>query len=782
MERSMAQKYIGSSVLRKEDLRFLTGTARYVDDVKLPHMLHAAILRSQHAHARVLSIDASAALDMEGVAAVYTCQDIVQTVEPRPIPMRRGAYAGLERFLQYPLAGEKVRYVGEPVAVVVAESRYLAEDALDAIEVAYEPLPAIVDIWGSKKGDVLLFEEHGTNLALEYEGSLGDADSVFAEADYTRKEEFRCHRHTGNPLETRGLVASFAPGTGDLTVWGETKVPHFNRGVLASLLEIPEHRIHFFEPDVGGGFGIRGEFYPENFIVPFCSMKLGRPVKWIEDRMEHLISANHSREHVCQLEIAATNDGIILGMRAEIYGALGGYVRTHGASVPISVGAMLMGPYHIPNYRWRVQSLLTNKVGMGTFSAPGRYESCFFRERMLDMVAADLDIDPVDLRSKNLIPSSAMPYDVGVTRPDSSSMVYDSGDYQAVLDKALELIDYTEIKALQGQLKDGKRHGVGVACFVKSTGGGQPYEGARIVVSGADQVAVYLGIATMGQGHETSMAQICADGLGVPIEYVSVYHGSTDLMPYGGGTHASRGTIMAGNAVFKAAQELREKILGISAAYLDVAPDELDFSAGKVQGKSDSDGESRLDLGQVLELARPSSRYNQGEMGLDVTSYFRSDEECFPCGAHAVHLTVDPETGKIDIERYVVAEDVGHVINPMILTGQLVGATAQGIGATILEELVYDENGQPLAGSLIDYLLPTSRDIPPIESEVIDLAPSPLNPLGVKGAGEIGIVATGAALSNAVSQALSSLGVQVRELPLSPDRLVELIREGNIAR
>ena len=776
----MAQTYIGSPVIRKEDLRFLTGTARYSDDVKLPHMLHAAILRSPHAHARVLSIDASAALEMEGVAAVYTYQDVVQTVEPRPIPMRRGAYSGLDRFLQYPLAGEKVRYVGEPVAVVVAESRYLAEDALDAIEVTYDPLPAIVDVWGSKKEDVLLFEEHGTNLALEYEGSLGEADRVFYEADYTRKEEFRCHRHTGNPLETRGLVASFATGTGDLTVWGETKVPHFNRGVLASLLELPEHRIHFVEPDVGGGFGIRGEFYPENFIVPFCSMKLGRPVKWIEDRMEHLIAANHSREHVCQLEIAATNEGVILGMRAEIYGALGGYVRTHGASVPISVGAMLMGPYHIPNYRWRVQSLLTNKVGMGTFSAPGRYESCFFRERMLDMVAADLGIDPVEIRSKNLIPSSAMPYDVGVTRPDSSSMVYDSGDYQAVLDKALELINYREIESLGGRLKDGKYHGVGVACFVKSTGGGQSYEGARIVVSGADQVAVYLGISTMGQGHETSMAQICAEGLGVPIEYVSVYHGSTDLMPYGGGTHASRGTIMAGNAVFKAAKELREKILGISGAYLDVDPAELDFTAGTVQGKYDTGGEPRLDLGQVLDLARPSSRYNEGEMGLDVTSYFRSDEECFPCGAHAVHLTVDPETGKIEIERYVVAEDVGHVINPMILTGQLVGATAQGIGATILEELVYDDSGQPLAGSLIDYLLPTSRDIPPIESEVLDLAPSPLNPLGVKGAGEIGIVATGAALSNAVSQALSSLGVEIRELPLSPSRLVELIREGNI--
>ncbi|MCI0785243.1 MAG: xanthine dehydrogenase family protein molybdopterin-binding subunit [Chloroflexi bacterium] len=775
----MSQSYIGAPVTRREDVRFLTGKATFVDDVELPHMLHAAVLRSSHAHARILGIDTAAALEIPGVVAVFTFQDIVNTVDPRPIPMRRGSFSGLERFLQYPLAGDKVRYVGDPVAVAVAESRYVAEDALDAIEVTYDPLPAVTEVWQSLQGDTLLFEEHGTNLAFEFSGSLGDVDQAFSQADYTRKEEFRCHRHTGNPLETRGLVASYSPGTQEITVWGETKVPHFNRGVLASLLQMPEHRIHYIEPDVGGGFGIRGEFYPENFLIPFASVKLGRPVKWIEDRMEHLISANHSREHVCRLEMAAKQDGTILGMKAEIYGVLGGYVRTHGVSVPIGTAAMLMGPYHIPNYQWHVRCLLTNKVGMGTFSAPGRYESCFFRERMLDLVAGDLGIDPTELRLKNLIPPSAMPYEVGITRPEGSPMVYDSGDYPAVLKKALEVIDYDGIKPNQGRQSDGKYHGVGVACFVKSTGGGVPFEGARIVVTGADQVAVYLGISTLGQGHETTMAQICAQGLGVPMEYISVYHGSTDLMPFGGGTHASRGTVMAGNAVFMAAQALQQKILAIAGPYLELDAAQLEFTLGYVQLKNSRDSAPLLDLGQVLRLASPTSRHNQGEMGLEATEYFRSEEECFPFGAHAVHLAVDAETGKIEILRYVVAEDVGHVINPLLLKGQIVGAAAQGIGATILEELVYDEQGQPLAGTLMDYLLPTSLDIPDIESVVLDLAPSPRNPLGVKGAGEIGIVATGAALSNAVSNALAPLGVQVRDLPLSPDKLRSLIDQGS---
>ena len=802
----MTSGYIGAPVRRKEDRRFLTGRGQFVDDVKLPNALHAAIVRSPHAHARILSIDIGPALEMPGVAAVYTFEDIAATVEPRQIPVRLRAYSDLMKFLQYPLAHGKVHYVGDPVAVVLAESRYLAEDAAEAVEVTYEPLPALVDVKESLKGETLIHEAQGTNVAFEFSSSIGDPDAAFRDADYVRKEEFRCHRHTANPMETRGLAASYDPGRGQLTVWGETKVPHYNRGVLSSLLQLPEHRIHFVEPDVGGGFGVRGEFYPENFLVPFAAIKTGRPVKWTEDRAEHLIAANHSREHVCELELAVSNDGTILGMRAQVLGALGGYVRTHGASVPTSTTALLTGPYNIPNYGWDVKCVLTNKVGMGTFSAPGRYESCFFRERMFDIVAADLDIDPTEFRLKNLIPPEMMPYEVGQTRPESYSIIYDSGDYPELLRQALEGIDYQTLKPTIGRSADGKYHGVGTACFVKSTGTGDPGEGARIVVTSAGgpfqgplpgergmemypgqteeaappqaEVAVYLGIATMGQGHETIFAQICADGLGVPMESVTVYHGSTDLTPYGGGTYASRGTTLAGNAVYGAAQKLRDRTLAVAAAYLDVDPSELELTGGQIRRKGSSEGPGMdLTLADVLRLAAPASRYNLGEAGLEATHYFRSPQELYPCGAHAVHVAVDSETGEIDILRYVIAEDVGHVINPLLLNGQITGAAAQGVGATILEELVYDEQGQPLAGTFMDYLLPTATDIPDFDTKVLDLAPSPLNPLGVKGGGEIGIVATGAALSNAVSSALAPLGVQVRTLPLSPDNVRRLIRE-----
>ena len=797
-------RYIGSPVRRKEDRRFLTGRGQFVDDVKLANVLHAAIVRSPHAHARIVSIDTGPAREMPGVVDVLTFGDIAAMVEPRPIPVRLRAYSDLLKFLQHPLAHGKVHYVGDPVAVVLAESRYLAEDAVDEVVVQYEPLTALVDVKESLKGETIIHEAQGTNVAFEYSSSIGDPEAAFRDADYVRKEEFRCHRHTANPMETRGLAASYDPGREQLTVWGETKVPHYNRGVLSSLLQMPEHRIHFVEPDVGGGFGVRGEFYPENFLVPFAAIKTGRPVKWTEDRAEHLIAANHSREHVCELELAVRKDGTILGMRARVLGALGGYVRTHGASVPTSTTALLTGPYNIPNYEWDVKCVLTNKVGMGTFSAPGRYESCFFRERMLDMVAADLEMDPTEFRLKNLIPPSMMPYEVGRTRPETYSIIYDSGDYPELLRQALEGIDYESLKPNIGRNIDGKYQGVGTACFVKSTGTGDPGEGARIVISNAGgphqgplpgerglepfpgqeetppqaEIAVYLGISTMGQGHETIFAQICADGLGVPIENVTVYHGSTDLTPYGGGTYASRGTTLAGNAVYGAAQKLRERSLAVAAAYLDVDPAELELTRGVIHRKSDSDAtDIALSLSEVLRLAAPASRYNLGEAGLEANHYFQSPQELYPCGAHAVQVAVDPETGEIDILRYVIAEDVGHVINPLLLNGQITGAAAQGVGATLLEELVYDEQGQPLAGTLMDYLLPTATDIPSFETKVLDLAPSPLNPLGVKGGGEIGIVATGAALANAVSSALAPLGVQVRDLPLSPDRIRRLVRE-----
>ena len=770
--------YIGKPLTRKEDVRFLTGRGKYTDDFKFQHLIHAAILRSPHPHARILTIDASKAREMPGVEAVFTFQDVADTLEPRPISFRMAALPGLEKFLQYPIANDKVRYVGEPVAVVVASSRYVAEDACDAIDVRYEPLPPVYDVESSAADVSLLHEDNGTNRAAHYTRVHGDPDTAFQNAEYTRKETFRSHRHTANPLETRGLTASYDPGRDQLHMYGMTKVPHFNRNLLSSLLDMPEHRIHFIEGDTGGGFGVTGEFYPEDFLIPFASIKLGRPVKWIEDRREHLMSANHSRQHTCELEIATTKDGVILGLRAKVSTDIGAYVRTHGGLVTAVLVGALSGPYRVENYGWEASYQVTNKVAIGTYRAPGQYEAAFFRERLLDIVAQDLGIDPAEFRRRNLVRSSELPYRAGDLRPPGfPTLVYDSGDYHESLRMGLEAINYDGLLQQQGQLIDGKYHGVGLSCFVESTGTGPPTEPARVYVSGPKDVAVHIGLTTLGQGHETIMAQICADGLGVPIEYVTIYHGDTDLLPFGGGTFASRGTVMAGNAVYSGAQQLKQRILEVAGGYLDVPPEQLEFVDGEVRRVGSTIEGAVLNLGQVIELAGPNSQYNQGEIGLDVMAYHRLQGIPFAYGMHAAHVAIDPETGKTDILNYVVVEDVGTPINPLLIHGQSVGAAVQGIGATLLEELAYDENGQPLATTFMDYLLPTSGEVPNLESLELDAGPSPHNPLGVKGAGEGGIVSTGATLANAVSNALSSFNIQVHDLPLSPSRLKDLMRE-----
>ena len=768
----MTQTYIGAPIRRGEDIRFLTGKATFIDDVKLPGMLYAAVLRSPHAHARIKSVDVSEALKLTGVVSVLTFADLPAGV--KPIPLRMYQLDGLDRFLQYPLARSKVAYVGEPVALVAAVDRYVAEDGADLIQVEYEPLEVVPNVEAALRGDVIIHEEQGTNVAGGHHVKLGDVDGAFREAEYTRKEVLRVHRHTGNPMETRGLVASYDGGRNEVTVWGMTKVPHFNRAVLSSLLELPEHRIHFIEPDVGGGFGIRGEFYPEDFLIPYAAMKLGRPVKWIEDRREHLMAANHSREVRCELEIAARRDGTLLGMRALIHGDMGAHIRTHGGLVPASTAGVLPGPYRIPAYEAHIHCVMTNKMGVGTYRAPGRYESCYFRERLLDMVAADLGMDPIDLRRKNLIQPEEIPYELGPTRPGLASTVFDSGDYPRALEHALERFGYDDLKPLQGKKQDGRYHGIGIGWFVKNTGLG-PSEGARIAIAGPESVAVYLGIATLGQGHETVMAQICADGLGVPIEWITVFHGSTDLMPWGGGTYSSRGTVMAGSAVHLTAEALKGRLLQVASQRLETDPAGLEFHGGKVHAAGTD--QPLLGLGELLEMTRPGKVAGGEAPGLEATEYFHTDKLTYTYGGHLVHLTVDPETGMVEILRYLVLEDVGRAVNPLLVHGQALGAAAQGIGGTMLEELVYNEDGQLLTTTLLDYPLPSSMEIPPVESIITEYSPSPLNPLGVKGAGEGGIVACGAALANAVSHALSSFGIQIKDLPLTPDRLRRLIRE-----
>ncbi len=772
---SPTQSYIGAPIRRREDVRFVTGTGQYLDDIRLPGMLHAAILRSPHSHARVRGIDTAAALALDGVVAVYTHADMEDLL--KPIPMRVFPLPGLDDYLQKPLSGDTVRHAGEAVAVVVAESRYIAEDVLDLIEVDYEPLPAVTTIDEALKDSVLVHPANGSNLAGSAEISVGDFEAAFREAEYVRREQFSTNRHTANPMETRGLVANYETSDGHLRVWGPTKVSHTNRAILARHLEIDEERIHFIEPDVGGGFGVRGEFYAEDFLIPFASFRLGRPVKWVEDRVEHLSSANHSREVQCEVEIAAKSDGTLLGLRTTVYGDMGAYVRTHGSVVPALTAVMMTGPYRIPNFQASVNCVMTNKMGAGTYRAPGFFEGTFIRERLLDMVADDLGLDPAELRRRNLITASEMPYDAGPTRLDGRNTVFDSGDYASAFDRALDQIGYDELAQREGPDEQGRYHGVGIASYVEPTGFG-PFEGARVLVTPEGQVEVYLGITTMGQGHETVMAQVCADSLSVPMEDVRIFHGSTDYIPASIGTFGSRASVMAGSAIHMSCQTLRARILSLAASYMDTQPEVLDLRHGVVAARDGGEDGRTLTLQQVAALAESQQRFDDPDTALDATEYFRIEEWTYSYGSHAAHVAVDPETGKLEVLQYVVVEDVGRCINPLTMHGQSVGGAAQGIGGALLEELVYDESGQLLSGTLMDYLLPTSTDIPNIDTVITEEAPSPLNPLGVKGAGEGAILATGAALGNAVAHALSPFGVHITTLPLSPGNIRRWIREG----
>ena len=492
--------------------------------------------------------------------------------------------------------------------------------------------------------------------------------------------------------------------------------------------------------------------------------------------MEHLASANHSREVLCQVELAARSDGTLLGLRATIYGDMGAYVRTHGSAVPALTAVMMTGPYRIPAFHASVNCVMTNKMGAGTYRAPGFFEGTFIRERLLDMAAVDLGLDPAELRRRNMITAAEMPYNAGPTRLDGRNTVYDSGDYPSAFDRTLEEIGYQDLAAREGPDEQGRYHGVGIASYVEPTGFG-PFEGARVLVNETGGVEVYLGTATMGQGHETVMAQVCADSLGVRMEDVRVFNGSTDYIPASIGTFGSRASVMAGSAIHLSCQTLKARILSLAASYLDTAPEALDLRHGIVVEKDGPGDQRTLTLQQVAELAESQRRFDDPDTALDATEYFRIEEWTYSYGSHAAHVAVDPETGKLEVLRYVVVEDVGRCLNPLTMHGQSVGGAAQGIGGTLLEELVYDGSGQLLSGTLMDYLLPTSTDIPDIETVITEEAPSPLNPLGVKGAGEGAILATGAALGNAVTNALAPFGVEVSRLPLSPDNIRHWIAE-----
>jgi carbon-monoxide dehydrogenase large subunit len=755
--------FVGSPVERIEDLRFLKGRGQYVDDLTRAGLLHAVILRSAIAHGRIRSIDAAAARARPGVVAVITAVDIGGQVPT--IPLRQEPLPALKQYQQPVIAHRKVRYVGEPIAVVVAESAGLAEDALEAILVDIEPLAAVADRPAARRGNVLLFEESGSNIASTITAVLGDADKAFRDAPYIRRERFKVQRHSAVPMEPRGLLAEWDAANERMTVSGVAKVAFPNRRMLAIMLGLPEQSIRMLEFDVGGGFGTRGEFYPEDFLIPFAARLTGRPVKWIEDRRENLLATNHARDAECELEIACARDGTILGLRGQAFTDLGAYLRTVGATASRNIAQVMSGPYRIPHIHIDVSLLMTNKTPSGTYRGPGRFEADFFRERLIDIAAAELGIDAVAFRRHNLITEAEMPYGLAKILVLDIETECDSGDYRSTLDRCLAEIGWARKAPLQGRLIDGRYHGLAVGCYIEGGASG-PKENARLRLEADGAVSVFVGSSSVGQGIETVFAQIAADALEIPMDRIkAVFHGSTDHVSEGFGSYSSRSTVMGGSAIVLAAAELRAAIRAAAARRLGCAADDIVIDHGAAVGPL----RATVDLG---ELAAD---------GIAAESTYASNKRTYSYGAHAAHVAVDPKTGQVELIDYVAVEDVGRIINPLTLHGQAIGAVVQGLGGALLEHFIYDEHGQLLTGSLADYLMPTASDFPCIRAVALEEKPAPHNPLGAKGAGEGGIIPVGGVMTNAVAAALASLGVTPRELPLTPPRVWEMIRTAGAA-
>ena len=745
----------------------MRGEARFADDVLRPDTLHAHVLRSPVAHARIVSLDASAALSSPGVHAVLTGKDLLP--EQEPIPTRMFASPELSRYLQFPLARDVVRYSGEPIGIVVAESRYAAEDAAELVEIDFDLLEPVIHIDSALvPGSTLVHDSTGSNTAASFTIEWGDIDRTIAEAALVVEERIECGRHAAVPLETRGIVAEFDQRSGLLTVLGAAKIPHINRRILARLLGWPEERVRLVELHVGGGFGGRGEFYPEDFLIPLCAIRLGRSVAWAEDRQEHLRASNHSREQIHHVTIALDAEGRFLALRDRFYNNTGAYIRTHGLVVPGMTAAMLPGPYRWPSFRCDVNQVVTNKTPAGTYRAPGRYEANFVRERMIDIAAHRLGLDPVELRLRNLIEPSDMPYATG-THTDGHPVVYDSGDYRRLVGLTLDQFDREAWMRWRDAATGPRRRGIGIALFVEKSGIAR-WDYARVEIGSQGAATVYSGGASLGQGLETVLSQICAESLGIDYESVSVVHGDTAVIPDGMGAFGSRATTLGGSAVLLSSEELRRRLLELASDHLEIPPADLVVAGDRVVAKG---AESRyVTLAKLYELSRPANVLGSGgKPFLTEEAYFFADDMTFPYGVHCVAVEIDTETGGVELSGYTVGYDVGRAVNPVLIEGQIVGGAAQGIGGALLEELVYDDDGQLVAGSFMDYLLPTAGEVPFVDVLVTEDAPTSRNPLGAKGAGEGGTAATGAAVANAVADAL---GVEPTRLPLTPERIVEL--------
>ena len=765
--------YIGKDIARIEDHRFVTGTGTYIADIRLPGLVDICFVRSIWPHARIHAVDVGQARLTAGVVGVLTAADL----RSRTLPFTRQFYSVIDPILatEYGLrigpyrapvlAEDRVLRVGEAVAMVIATDRYIAEDAAELVDVRAEPLPAVVDPQEALGPEApLLHADIPGNVHAEFTVDVGDPVAAYRRADRRMERRFRIRRSVGCPIETRGVVAQFERATQQLTVWSNTQTPHVLRSYLSEMLSMREDAIRVIKPDMGGSFG--GGVYPEEVAVAVAAMVLERPVRWIEDRQENLANARHSRDQWHEVQVGYDLDGTIVALLDDIIVDSGAY-NPFNVTLSFNAASHIRNQFDIGNMRVHARHVLTNKQPTTPVRGAGRTEATFVMDRIMDLIAVDLDMDPAELRLRNLIPAAAMPRDMGMYYRNGRRLVYDSGDYPAQLRTALQTIDYAGFREQQAAARQAGRYlGIGISSHVEGSGYG-PYEGAVVRIDGSGHVTVACGSSPQGQSHETVLAQVCAEVLDIPPEQILVRTGDTALLPYGGGTFGSRSAVTAGNAVYLAALKLRDRMMEVAAEVLGAGPDRLLLQDGRIL---DPDDPARvLTFRDLARAAAPASGLTSAP-GLEADSYFVPPTVTFASGTHIAVVEVDPDLASVTVCRYVVVDDCGTMLNPMVVDGQHHGGVAHGIGNALLEEACYDADGQFTTGSFLDYLLPTAAEVPHIEV-VHQSHPSPLNPLGVKGTGEGGATSPPAAILNAVADALRPLRLELGEIPLSPLRL-----------
>jgi carbon-monoxide dehydrogenase large subunit/6-hydroxypseudooxynicotine dehydrogenase subunit gamma len=764
--------WIGMSVERLEDRPLVAGRGRFAGDISFPHQLHMRIVRSPHAHGRLTAVDVGEASAMRGVVAVWTAADIA---ELSLIEFREGPNEKLAPFRQPVLARDTVRYVGEPVAAIFAMDPYIAEDAADLVNVEIEQLDAVIDA-------SIPPSEFAAGLTTEptiCRQGYGDVGAAFGDAATIVELDLSVGRHSGVPLETRGAIGRYDAARDVLELHGAAKVPHRNRESLARMLGRSTAGVHVYESHVGGGFGIRGEIYPEDILVLVAAMRLGRPIKWLEDRREHMIAANHSRQQRHRIRAAVDRDGHLLAIDDIFFHDQGAYIRTHGTRIADMSCGILPGPYRLPHFRANAHFRLTNKTPAATYRSPGRYETNFVRERLMDAIARQLDLSRIEVRRRNLITSDEMPYERPLIAL-GDDVVLDSGDYEGLLDKALERCGWDTLeREVADRRTRGEYVGLGLAMYVEKSGLG-PTDGARVNVHADGEVEVITGGASVGQGFETVIAQVCAQTLGVDYRRVRVIHGRTDRIEYGIGAHATRATVMTANATAVAAAKVRAKALDMAAQLLQADAAQLTIVNGQVV-RADGGG-ATVDLGALAHHLRPVSPTRGGrDPGLAADGWFTTKHMTYPYGVQIAAVKLDPGTGAVKIEKMLIAFDVGRAINPMLVRGQLVGGFAQGLGGALFEEFQYDDRGQPLSVTFADYLIPTAHEIPAVDVMIAEDAPSTCNPLGIKGAGEGGVAAVGAVIASAVDDALGGKGL-ITQIPITPQMVKAIIDQQSGAK